>query len=139
MKQKFVRLGINRADELAHLNKQLIEDEGHSNPMSIEELQKRMSEWLSSNYMGVALEQDGNILSYALWRDDGEYYYLRHLFTQRSHRRKGYARILLEHIESELLGHKPIRVEVLSGNADALSFYKSLGYTTYANTMQKTI
>lgn len=36
--------------QLALMNKELIEDEGGSNPMSIEQLQNRMSNWLAGEW-----------------------------------------------------------------------------------------
>ena len=41
---------------LANLNHQLIQDEGHRNRMTVPELQRRMTEWLSSEYQAVLFE-----------------------------------------------------------------------------------
>lgn len=132
-----VRLGLDRIEELALLNKQLIEDEDHSNSMTIKQLGDRMKDWLESGYTCVALEENGQILCYSLWRDDGEYFYLRHLFTRREHRRKGLARELVDHLENHFFNEKPVRLEVLTKNGIALRFYESLGYEIYAHTLQK--
>src|SRR5262245_41538269 len=35
---------------LADLNHQLIQDEGHRNPMTVPELEQRMRDWISSEY-----------------------------------------------------------------------------------------
>ncbi|MFM1897356.1 MAG: hypothetical protein RLZZ385_2430 [Pseudomonadota bacterium] len=39
------------SNELALLNKQLVEDEGHSNPMTIEELGNRMKAWVTKSML----------------------------------------------------------------------------------------
>ncbi len=38
---------------LTELNRQLIQDEQAQNPMSVSELQERMSKWLASEYRAV--------------------------------------------------------------------------------------
>ncbi len=137
--KKFVKVKSNRSGEIAKLNMQLIEDEGHSNPMDLEQLRDRMSDWLDSEYSCYVIEENGRIVTYSLWRDDGEYYYLRHLFTCREHRLKGYAKTLLRQLEVEFYHDKPIRLEVLEGNDESMRFYERLGYYTYACTMQKPV
>lgn len=137
--RRIVKLEQNRANELAILNKQLIDDEGHANPMNIEQLGDRMSKWLESDYSCHAIEENGEIICYGLWRDDGDFYYLRHLFTQRLFRRKGYAKELIAYLEGKVLTDKPIRLEVLSGNEAALKFYKCLGYESYSYTLLKPV
>ena len=134
---EIVRVTSERCHELAALNKQLIEDEGHANPMDLPELAERMQTWLETEYACYALEDEGRLVAYSLWRDDGDYYYLRQLFTRRDARRNGYASALLDHLEREVYNDKPIRLEVLAGNGGAKVFYEKLGYALYCHTMSK--
>jgi len=122
-----VELEDNRVREIAVLNKQLIEDEGYSNAMTIVQLEVRMRDWLKSEYSCLGMEENGKIISYALWRDDIEYYYVRQLFTCRNFRRRGIAKKLMSHLESKVLTDKPIRLEVLACNEIAMNFYENLG------------
>lgn len=40
---------------LARMNQQLIEDEASRNPMSLSELENRMSNWLESDWLAVVI------------------------------------------------------------------------------------
>ena len=52
---------------------------------------ERMSDWLQAEYCGYLAKIDDRITAYCLYRDDGSYYYLRHLFVDRGFRRQGIA------------------------------------------------
>ncbi|MFD2017395.1 hypothetical protein ACFSJQ_21265 [Vibrio olivae] len=58
---------------LAELNHQLIKDEGHRNPMLVEELKGRMRSWLSSDYSAALFVDQGEITGYTLWRQERLY------------------------------------------------------------------
>ncbi|MCW8195227.1 GNAT family N-acetyltransferase [Proteobacteria bacterium 005FR1] len=76
---------------------------------------------------------------FCLHRDDGDDYYLRQLFTDRSCRHSGLAFKLLSHLESQVLIGKPLRLEVLKGNEEAIRFYNNRGYRLYCHTMIKDV
>ena len=42
---EIVQAGLTDAEVFAGLNQHLIEDEGHPNPMNIDQLAQRMKEW----------------------------------------------------------------------------------------------
>ena len=126
---------IDHAQALAVLNKQLIEDEGHSNPMSVRELAARMGKWLQNGYFCYGIARNGRPVAYALYRDDGDYFYLRQLFTARDHRNQGLASKLLEHLKTTVFAKKTVRLEVLSGNKRALKFYQKHGFEVYCHTL----
>lgn len=134
---EIIKLGADKSMELARLNKLLIQDEGHSNRMSESKLEARIQNWLRSGYESYGVVLDGQIVCYSLWRDDGDYYYMRQLFTLRDFRRKGLARKLLGFLEKNIYMDKPIRLEVLVDNSSAQSFYSSMGYQLYCHTMVK--
>jgi len=62
---------------LSELNHQLIRDEGHRNKMTVLELEQRMKGWLASEYVALFFEKDGEIVAYALYREQPEEIYLR--------------------------------------------------------------
>ena len=68
---------------LAELNQLLIRDEGHRNKMTVPELEQRMKGWLASEYAAVLFENDGEVVAYALYREQPEEIYLRQLFVVR--------------------------------------------------------
>ena len=77
---------------LAELNHQLIRDEGHRNPRTIPQLEQRMRDWLAGDYRAVIFEQGGEIVAYALFREEPDEIYLRHFFVVRHRRRRGIGR-----------------------------------------------
>ena len=67
---------------LATLNKRLIEDEKHPNPMNMKQLVERISGWLSGEYRGYLAIIENRVVAYCIHRDDGKYFYLRHLYCR---------------------------------------------------------
>lgn len=130
---------IAYAEALGALNKQLIADEGHSNPMSARELADRMSTWLLNGYFCYGIVENRQPVAYALYRDDGDYFYLRQLFTARDYRNRGLASKLLEHLKTTVFAKKSVRLEVLSGNTRALEFYRKRGFEVYCHTLMSRV
>ncbi len=123
---------------LARLNKQLIEDEGHSNPMTVPELEIRMRGWLEGAYAAVLFQEQGAVVAYALYRPEGEGIYLRHLFVARERRRQGVGRRALELLLTRIWpANARITVEALAHNAPALAFYRALGFRDHTVMLER--
>ncbi len=122
---------------LAEMNKRLIEDEGHPNPMSVPELVARMTDWLAGEYTGYLLIQEDEAAAYALYRDDGDTWYLRHLYVERGYRRQGLATHLLDWLYANVWTGKPVRLDVLAHNTAAVAFYEAYGFRVGCLRMQK--
>lgn len=125
------------AEILAELNKHLIEDERHPNPMNIAQLTQRMKAWLVTDYICYVAKQDGHIVAYCLYRDDREHYYMRQLYVDRAHRRKGIATQLLDWLYENVWTDKKVRLDVLAHNEDAVAFYKNYGFRIGVFRMEK--
>ena len=125
-------------DLLADWNRQLIEDEGHrNNKMTAAELRERMRLWLAEEYAAVVFEVAGNPVAYALYREGESEIYLRHLFVERGHRRKGIGRAAIDLLRNRVWpGSKRLTVEVLTKNVAALGFWRSVGYADYCLTLE---
>jgi predicted acetyltransferase len=118
---------------LAELNHQLIRDEGHRNPMPVPELDQRMRNWLAGEYRSVIFEADGGIVAYALFREEPEEIYLRHLFVVRQKRRQGVGRKAIEILRSQICPkNQRLTVEVLVANTNVVAFWRAVGYRDYA-------
>jgi GNAT superfamily N-acetyltransferase len=119
---------------LGALNHQLIQDEGHRNPMTVPELQKRMRDWLRrGDYAAELFEEGDEVVAYALYRETLTEIYLRHLFVVRHRRRQGIGRRAMRVLLHELWPRgKRLTVEVLWGNAAGLAFWKAMGYREYS-------
>ena len=125
---EIVRTELTDVERLAELNKYLIEDERHPNPMNIAELTERMKAWLATDYICYVAKQNEGIVAYCLYRDDGEHYYMRQLYVDRAHRRKGIATQLLDWLYENVWTDKKVRLDVLAHNEDAVAFYKNYGF-----------
>lgn len=126
------------AARLADLNCHLIQDEGHRNPMTVAQLEERMRGWLgSSEYQAVIFEEDDAVVAYALFRETDAEVYLRQFFVVRERRRQGIGRqamaVLFERVWAR---DKRWTVSVLVNNAAAVAFWRDLGYTDYALTLE---
>lgn len=122
---------------LATLNHQLIKDEGHRNAMTISQLEERMRGWLSEEYRAYVGEEKGDLLVYALFREQPAEIYLRQLFVVRERRRENLGRRMIEFLRNEVWPRdKRLTVEVLVANTGALSFWRALGYRDYCVTLE---
>jgi GNAT superfamily N-acetyltransferase len=112
---------------------QLIQDEGHRNAMTRQELLERMNAWLSGEYRAVLFMRDSDPVAYGLYREEEAGIYLRQLFVSRDHRRAGIGReavnTLREHIWPR---DKRLMVEVLTSNIAAVAFWRAVGFRDYS-------
>ena len=122
---------------LAQLNHQLIQDEGHRNRMSVPELEQRMRGWLADEYTGIVFEDGGEVVAYALFREQGDEIYLRQLFVVRHRRRQGIGCGAVQILRSAIWPKtKRLTVDVLLTNKDAIAFWRAIGYADYSLTLE---
>ena len=122
---------------LAGLNHQLIRDEGHRNQMTEPELEQRMRGWLSGEYRAVIFEDAGDVVAYALFREQPEVIYLRQLFVVRHRRRHGFGRRAVEILRSQVWPKdRRLTVDVLVANQSGVAFWRSVGYSDYALSLE---
>ncbi|WP_284646238.1 GNAT family N-acetyltransferase [Paenibacillus silviterrae] len=114
-------------DLLSLLNKQLIEDENHDNPMNLEQLKDRMRGFISTDYIAYAFEVTGETIGYALVNHTRKPLYLRQFFICRNRRRHGYGRLGFNKL-LEVLNTNNIDIEVMYWNHSGYAFWKSLGF-----------
>ncbi len=124
--------------KLARMNQQLIEDEGHRNPMDLTELEARMRSMLGGDYTATLFEQEKGVVAYALWTEQPDWVYLRQFFVARDCRRRGIGAQAIRLLTEEVWpGDKRIRVNVLIGNLPALEFWRAVGFVDYLITLEK--
>ena len=135
---KVIRADLSDVETLGKMNKRLIEDERHpTNQMTVQQLAQRMINWLQNEYTCYLATEDGNTVAYCLFRDDCKYYYMRQLFVEREHRRKGIATNLLDWMYKNIWVDKKVRLDVLSANEEAIAFYKAYGFRIGCLRMEK--
>ena len=122
---------------LATLNRQLIEDEGHRNRMTLPELEARLRHWLQHTYAAIIFEQHAVPVAYALYCQDPEAIYLRQFFVDRQHRRQGIGRQAMHILLADVWppGWR-ITLDVLVHNQRGYAFWKALGFQDYALTLE---
>ena len=124
---------------LAAWNRQLIQDEGHRNPMTLVELEERMRSWLSSGeYRAVIFDDSREQVAYALFRETKDEIYLRHFFVVRHRRREGLGRCAMQRLFDLWPRGKRLSVSVLVHNLPALAFWRAVGYEDYILTLEIT-
>ena len=122
---------------LAHLNRQLIEDESHRNRMTVAELEARMHNWLHGEYHAVVFEQQHVPIAYALYSTEHNGIYLRQFFVDRQHRKQGIGRQALHLLQTTIWPHGArVTLEVLVRNQHAHTFWQAVGFRDYATTME---
>jgi len=137
LRMTFRRATLDDCALLAELNHQLVRDEGHRNRMSVPELEQRMHGWLLSEYAAAVFENGGEVVAYALYRDQPEEIYLRQLFVVRNQRRQGVGRQAFEILRSQIWPtNKRLTVDVLVKNTAAVAFWRAVGYKDYCLTLE---
>jgi len=122
---------------LALLNAELIQDEGHTNHMSLGELESRIVQWLKSGeYVCNAILHRSLPVAYCIWREEPSHFYVRQIFTLRNYRKRGLATKLIRYLQEDHAKVKPLRLEVLAKNKNAQKFYEKLGFHLYSHTYQ---
>lgn len=126
--------------ELVAMNASLIIDEGHTYRLTAEELTDRFHAWLENGFeYQIFRDQDGSTVGYVLWREQPDHIFLRQFFIKDAYRRKGLG---THHIKALLegpwKGWTSIRLEVLDRNERAQAFWQSLGFGSYARTLELT-
>ena len=75
-------------------------------------------------------EKDGKIVATVMAGYDGHRGWVNYLAVAPEHRRQGLGRVLMQEAEERLLvlGCPKVNIQVRTSNAEALGFYRSLGY-----------
>ena len=121
---------------LAEWNHQLIRDEGHTNPMTVEQLAERMTKWLAGEYRAIIFSDDQPV-AYALFKKEEDLVYLRQMFVRRDRRRSGIGRSAFEILQGEIWpSGVRLTVDVLCRNVGGVAFWRSVGYRDYCLTLE---
>ena len=123
---------------LTEFNRQLIHDEGHSNPMSVADLEDRLRAWLVRTYTAVLFSSQGPVVGYALYRTDNAGIFLRQFFICRHERRKGRGRAAMDLLFRRVWpAGATVSLEALCVNQTAIDFWRAVGFEEYALTFRR--
>lgn len=112
---------------LARMNKELIEDEQHENPMNAGQLAERMRGFLGTTYSAWLFKAGDDVKGYALVDHGRQPLYLRQFFICRHCRREGWGRKSF-HLLLRELGTDVIDIDVLVWNTRGRRFWEALGF-----------
>ncbi len=75
-------------------------------------------------------ELSGSIIASVMGGYEGHRGWINYLAVSTQHRRKGYARAIMEHVENRLIqkGCPKINLQIRESNTDIIAFYEALGY-----------
>ena len=105
--------------------------------MTVSELEERMRDWLSGEYRATIFEDGGEVVAYALFREQPEEIYLRQFFVVRHRRRQGLGRRAWELLRSQVWPKtKRLTVDVLVSNTNGHAFWRAMGYRDYCLTLE---
>jgi ribosomal protein S18 acetylase RimI-like enzyme len=78
----------------------------------------------------LVAEEGGKLVATLMAGYEGHRGWVNYLAVSPPHRRRGYARVLMQEAEERLLalGCPKLNIQVRSENAEALGFYRALGY-----------
>ncbi len=136
-------LHIRRAVEsdlplLAQMNKRLIEDQGSRNPMSVEQLQNRMSQWLNGDWTIEFLEDDVIVgyVVYQIRRDeffpDKTEVYVRQFYVERDQRGRGLGSAGFKLLRATRFpAGSRLTLDVLATNPKGYNFWRRAGFQPY--------
>jgi GNAT superfamily N-acetyltransferase len=130
--------GVGDAAELAAMNAALIRDEGHRNRMTVPELAERMARFLSAEgYSARKLALAGRTIGYCLFLEAGDHVYVRQFYVVPELRSRGLGRQAFALLRETVWGaERYLRVEVLARNRRGWDFWRSLGFSDYAMTLE---
>ncbi|NRA36806.1 MAG: GNAT family N-acetyltransferase [Planctomycetes bacterium] len=118
-------------DLLAEWNYQLIRDEGHRNPMNVMQLKERMRAYIADTYEAIIFSNNDDF-AYALYQKTEEEVYLRQFYVTERRRRQGLGKAAMRILFTDVWPPKKTKtVAVLTQNAAAMAFWRSLGYQDY--------
>lgn len=128
---------------LAGMNKELIEDEGSTNPMNVTELEERMRQFLLDGWAVELLEHDGEPVGYILYRTrqnerGQDELYIRQFFIRRENRGRGFGRAGIDLFMRERAEPGTIVVlDVLEVNGQGRLFWQAMGFLPYYTNMRR--
>ncbi|MFD2699581.1 GNAT family N-acetyltransferase [Paenibacillus shunpengii] len=134
---------LNDVHILSQMNKELIEDEKSDNPMTLEELNDRMTDFLNNDWKAVLLVLGEQAVGYALYqeREDinnrkNKTFYIRQYFIRRQYRRRGLGKQGIDKLRAELFQNSTLIIDVLESNPMGRRFWEEIGFNSYYTNMR---
>lgn len=131
---------------LARMNAELVEDQGSSSRVPIDELEERFRVWIrTGEYYIDMFDESGSTFGYAVYQVRGDYYfpaqrvvYLRHFFIERRYRGQGWGTVAFETLTAQRFPKEhAVALDVVSTNPIGQLFWEKLGFKPYFTEMKR--
>jgi DNA-binding GntR family transcriptional regulator len=146
-----IRVREHQRDDLgllARMNRELADDEGHRNPMTVAQLEERFRRFIDQEGWSVDLfTLDDEIIGYATHRYEtdpaeanGRHVYLRQFYIVRHRRRGGAGHVAFDElVRARFNPGERIFLEVIENNPGGKVFWLRTGFTPYGTIMEHVI
>ncbi|MBZ6076325.1 GNAT family N-acetyltransferase [Microvirga puerhi] len=132
---------------LGRMNRELIEDQAHRNPMTIDQLRDRFKRLVADGWKVDLFEVDGEVIGYAVHRYEpdpaeprGERVFLRQFFIARHRRRGGAGSVALKELmRARFQAGDRIYLDVIEANPGGKMFWTRTGFVPYATIMERVV
>jgi len=138
-------VGPDEYELLGRMNRELIEDERHRNPMNAAELAERARRLIESEGWLIELIIRGReIVGFATYRREpagplATQFHLRHFFVARQWRRRGIGREAFRLLLARCTRDECVVVDILEANPQGSAFWSSMGFEPYALRMERPV
>ena len=135
---QYQKAGLKDSQALAKMNRRLIVDSKHRNPMKLSQLNRRMRRWFQAGYHAYFFKEDDQVVGYCVFIKEKEYLYIRQFYIERTARRQGLGQEAFQWLRRHIWKKEHrLRMDVLVGNKAAIGFWKSVGFKDYCLTMER--
>lgn len=146
-----IRIRAHRREDLgllARMNRELADDEGHRNPMTVDQLEERFKRFIDHEGWSVDLFMlDDEVIGYATHRYEpdlaepsGKHVYLRQFYIVRHRRRGGAGHLAFDElVRTRFRPGERIYLEVIENNPGGKVFWQRTGFTPYGAIMEHVI
>lgn len=143
-----MRILIRKAERdewksLANMNKELIQTEGSSNPMSLSQLEDRMKGWLDGEWEIVMIVLHLSVIGYVVYQIRSDDYsaektvYIRQFYIEDRYRGCGYGTAAMDDlIEHIFPANAAVSLDVLESNHQGYQFWTKYGFKPYFTHMK---
>jgi len=138
------RAGPDEYELLGRMNRELIEDEHHRNPMNAAELAERARRLIEKGWSIELIVRGREIVGFATYRREpagplATQFHLRHFFVARQWRRRGIGREALRPLLARCKRGECVVIDVLEANPEGRAFWSSMGFEPYALRMERPV
>jgi DNA-binding GntR family transcriptional regulator len=139
--------GIEDLPLLARMNRELADDEGHRNKMTVPQLEERFRQFIDDGWHIDLFYLDEEIIGYATHRYESDpsnpkarQIYLRQFYIVRHRRRGGAGHLAFDElVKARFQPGERIYLEVIENNPGGKVFWLRTGFTVYGSIMEHTI